>query len=213
MKIGLIADIHGDEAGLRRALDLLDGLGAERILCAGDLVERGSRGDAVIDLIRQRGIPCVKGNHEYIMLSKQESLEETGSPGGLGFRPLSDSSLAFIEALPDTQSFELGGKSILLAHATPWDDFTFVYPSSRPDLFRRIEWRAQCDVVILGHTHLPMKVKVRRTWIFNPGSIYVAGSQTAATLDLPEVSFTVYRLATGEPLAEVPSLEIDADGA
>ncbi len=88
MKIGLIADIHGDEAGLRRALDLLDGLGAERILCAGDLVERGSRGDAVIDLIRQRGIPCVKGNHEYIMLSKQESLEETGSPGGLGSRCL-----------------------------------------------------------------------------------------------------------------------------
>jgi Icc-related predicted phosphoesterase len=58
MNIGLIADIHADYDSLKIALDILEGKAADTILCAGDLVEKGPKGDAVADLIRQRNIPC-----------------------------------------------------------------------------------------------------------------------------------------------------------
>lgn len=44
VRIGLISDIHADYEGLQNALALLDRLGVDRILCAGDLVERGMGG-------------------------------------------------------------------------------------------------------------------------------------------------------------------------
>jgi len=210
MRIGLIADIHGDFGGLQRALEILDESKVDTILCAGDVVERGHEGDRVIALLRERAIPCVKGNHEYILLSKDKSMRETGSPGGLGFRQLTDESLAYIEALPDRLSLEVGGKTILLAHATPWDDFTFAFPTSRPKLFQRIAAAANSDIVILGHTHEPLVARVGATWIFNPGSIIPAGSQTCATLDLPDMVMTVVRLHNRAVVDNVPLLEIEA---
>ena len=52
MRIGLISDIHGDIDALNTALTLLKAQGAEKILCAGDLVEKGTEGDAVVRVIK-----------------------------------------------------------------------------------------------------------------------------------------------------------------
>ena len=41
MKASLIADIHSNLDGLQKALNLLDSLGVEQIIFAGDMVEKG----------------------------------------------------------------------------------------------------------------------------------------------------------------------------
>jgi putative phosphoesterase len=202
MRLGLISDIHADLDNLTAALALLDGMGVDAILCAGDLIERGQGGDAVIALIRTREIPCVKGNHEHIALYKQESLARTGRPDGLGYRPLRLESIDFIRSLPDTDRFDANGQTVLLAHATPWDDFSYVYPLSRPELFRRIAREADADVVILGHTHVPMLARVGATVIVNPGSVSAAGSCTCAVHSLPECDFEVYSIPDGARITE-----------
>jgi predicted phosphodiesterase len=74
MKIGLISDIHGDIDALRMALEHLHD--ADHILCAGDLVEKGSAGPAVVDLIRERSIPTVRGNHDEMIQGNQQWLIE-----------------------------------------------------------------------------------------------------------------------------------------
>ena len=65
MKIGIIADVHGDHSALKTALERLDTIHqVDHILCAGDLVGRGPEQEQVVELVRQRGIPTVKGNHD-----------------------------------------------------------------------------------------------------------------------------------------------------
>ena len=56
MKIGLIADIHGDLAGFRAALRLLEDKGVEHILCAGDIVDRGPDADTVVQLLQEHNV-------------------------------------------------------------------------------------------------------------------------------------------------------------
>jgi putative phosphoesterase len=201
MKVGLISDIHSDLDGLQKALGLLDSHGVEQIICAGDMVEKGQSGDGVITLIRERGIPCVKGNHEYIAVHKQGEMHKRGSAEGLRHQPLSDETIAFIESVPDKRLFDWAGKRLLMAHGTPWSDFVFLYPTSRRATFERVAREARADqaeIVVVGHTHIPMQALVDGVWIFNPGSVSAAGSRSCAVLTLPECAFEVLHTDTGE---------------
>ncbi len=67
-----IGDIHGRLDLLERAFDAIDQRadGAEqRIICLGDLVDRGAESRGVIEfLMRAKGVRCLKGNHEDLML-------------------------------------------------------------------------------------------------------------------------------------------------
>jgi len=64
MKLGLISDIHADYPSLVKALRIFKRVGVNKILCAGDLVEKGDNGNEVVALIHRLKIPCVLGNHD-----------------------------------------------------------------------------------------------------------------------------------------------------
>jgi predicted phosphodiesterase len=68
VKIGIFSDVHGHIEALNRTLKLLDSLQADHIICAGDLVEKGLEGDAVIEVMRERAIPCMKVEAKVIIL-------------------------------------------------------------------------------------------------------------------------------------------------
>jgi putative phosphoesterase len=194
MKIGVIADIHGDIEALKLALDLLDRQGAEQIICAGDLVGKGPHGEAVIDLILSRSITSVAGNHDVDL-----------EPG-----TYSEDTLSFLRALPQTISFSWESISVLLAHGTPWSDFVYLFPTSQQHVFKRVAREAQTDAVILGHTHVPLMACVQRTWIFNPGSVcgtFSSGTRTCGILKLPDCTFQVFDISTGNPV-EVSQVQI-----
>ena len=117
-RIGVISDIHADEAALTQALDLLTREKADSIICAGDLVEKGTDGDAVVALLRSHRIPCVRGNHDRDAVSNQQWLREnTDFPD----HPLllKDETLDFLQSLPLTLTASLDGVKLLLAHGTP----------------------------------------------------------------------------------------------
>lgn len=198
MKIGLISDIHADARALRLALDILQGQGVDRILCAGDLVDKGVEGDAVVALIRARQIPSVLGNHDYIAERNQHYLLR--NYGENHPMLLTEETLAYLDTLPDRLTYTLEDRRILVAHANPWSRDEYVFPYSKPALFKQVAQYAEADVVILGHTHEPMIALVDEVSIFNPGSVCGLnehGSATCATLTLPDLIFRVFDLRTG----------------
>ena len=79
MKIGIISDIHGNLAALRAALAVLDEAKCVKILCGGDIVGYGASPLECIELIRERRILSVRGNHDDLMLH-DEGREETLRP-------------------------------------------------------------------------------------------------------------------------------------
>jgi predicted phosphodiesterase len=68
-KLGFISDIHGNIDALEAVLAALDQDGCELILSLGDIVGYGGAPEQCVNLIRERQIPSVLGNHdEYATL-------------------------------------------------------------------------------------------------------------------------------------------------
>src|SRR5689334_8903920 len=103
MKIGLISDIHADLKSLRFALDILQGQGVDQIVCAGDLTDKGIDGDAVVNLIRQRNIPSVVGNHDWLAERNQHWLLQ--NYGASHPMLVTEETLQYLNTLPDTLSY------------------------------------------------------------------------------------------------------------
>jgi len=59
---GIIADIHANLEAFRAVLDELRSV--DRIICLGDVVGYGPEPGACIELMKERGIPAVAGNHD-----------------------------------------------------------------------------------------------------------------------------------------------------
>jgi putative phosphoesterase len=200
VKIGLISDIHADLTGLERALKFLNGRGVDQILCAGDLVEKGTDGDAVVKRIRQENIPCVMGNHDEMAYGNQQWMKEFGErdhPMMQG-RFLTDESLRFVRSLPRTLHFSFGDMSLLLAHGSPTSNSQYVFALASPPFHYRVVKNAGTDIVVLGHTHEAMWIKVGEQWIFNPGSTHSHEGNSCAILELPAIKYEVYNLETGQ---------------
>jgi putative phosphoesterase len=218
MRIGLIGDIHCDLSGLGLALDLLREKHVDPIVCMGDIVEKGDGpdADAVIELLTAYKIPCVQGNHDFDAAGNQRWLIENGDPQNPNYhrRILTQSSLGYVLHLPDILRFEWEGQRVLLAHGAPWSAQIYIYPNSPRDVYDRIAVEAQADVVILGHTHQPMRVELGDLLVINPGSVCghgdAPGSRTCGILSLPERTFEVYDLRTGGKI-DLPVTEIPRD--
>lgn len=201
MKIGLISDIHADLNLLKMALDILQGQGAEKILCAGDLVDKGLDGDAVVALIRERQIPCVMGNHDRGADWNVNSLLRHFGPDHPQI--LTKDTLDYLMRLEQMLTFEWLGKKIALAHGAPWSNWEYVYPNTAADTYKMILQEANADIVVLGHTHDPMQIKVGDAWVLNPGSVCdydIGGSETCALLTLPDCGYRVFDVKTGQPV-------------
>src|SRR5215468_9432315 len=74
MLIGAISDIHANLDALESALTLLHAQRVGMILCAGDLVDGGNQGDAVVTLVQKRLILSAKGNHDQAAHEQQNWL-------------------------------------------------------------------------------------------------------------------------------------------
>lgn len=69
MRIGLVADIHGNAFALDRVLEALDGEACDAIYCLGDLLAPGPWPVEVARTLRERSIPYVRGNTDEWLLA------------------------------------------------------------------------------------------------------------------------------------------------
>src|SRR5947209_14314773 len=177
MNLGLIADIHADIRSLEAVLRRLDELAVSRIYCAGDLVGYGSEPDAVAALLRDRAIPCVRGNHDRWALERRQVL------GIRGWKPavLRDDTWDFLHALPASDRRVWAGRVLAVHHGSPANDTEYVTPyRPLPASVERFWAAGDAQVLILGHTHIPMIDRGPCGTAINPGSVLgVPGVQTS----------------------------------
>ena len=68
-KIAVISDIHGNYPALKAVLDDIDSDGIEDVICLGDIVGYYCQVNECIDMLRERKIYSLLGNHDYYMIS------------------------------------------------------------------------------------------------------------------------------------------------
>ena len=193
VKIGLLSDLHCNVAGLRRALDILSD--CDEVVCAGDLMFQYRFSNELLATLDSAGIRSVLGNHDKsIVYAPHHPLRSSPS--------VEPRWLRYLGELPERLTLDRAGVRILVTHGAPWDahgaiDATYVYPHDRPRLERMAEVGA--DVVVLGHTHVPMAQRVKGVLVLNPGSAGIpqgpSGELTCATLDLATLRAEVHRFA------------------
>lgn len=182
MKLGLISDIHCNLAGLERALALLDD--CDEVLCAGDLMYQYRFSNELLRRLRERDVQAILGNHDKTILY---------SPGHpLRASPSIDpAELEYLAGLPTSLWLTRRGTRVAVFHGAPWDEERgprayYIYPQDAQALRRLAEVPA--DVIVLGHTHIPMEVRVGNRLVINAGSIGECrdgtGKLSLAVLDL-----------------------------
>jgi putative phosphoesterase len=159
MKIGIVSDIHCNERALRRALAILDG--CDELLCLGDSIYEYRFSNEVVRLLRDRGAHVILGNHEEGFFGPQGGRARAAAGIDLEL-------LDWLAARPHRARLDIGGKSLLLVHSTPWEPRgVYVYPHS--GLVERFA-EADADIVLYGHTHHQLVRRVGPVLVINPGS-------------------------------------------
>ncbi len=201
MKIGLISDVHGNFNSLLKALRIFKAVCVQKIVCAGDLVEKGDQGDEVVALIHRLNIPCVLGNHDEMAPGNQQWLKDNMdiTHPNVQKQILKPETLDIIEQFPRKLRYDWEGLRVLLCHGSPSSNVEYLMPNKNITYFAEHARKARADIILCGHTHRPMHLIVDDVHFINPGATCEGefiSSNTCAILTLPQKTVTLYHLDT-----------------
>ena len=153
LKYAIISDIHANPAALERVLADAERCGAEKVVCAGDVVGYGPDPVGAIRILRERGIPTVMGNHDAAVVGWRGTDDMIGSAREgteRHRRELGGDDLDWLRSLPYV--YETDGFAV--AHAN------FVNPHFMDYIHDRFEARDSMTsreerMLFVGHTHVP----------------------------------------------------------
>ncbi|MFN1835354.1 metallophosphoesterase family protein [Balneola sp. MJW-20] len=206
-KIALISDIHANYPALKAVLDKLEAYEPDFWLCLGDVVGYGPHPKKCIEVIRERGIQCVMGNHDAGVagrISWKHFREPNRSLIKKTRDMLSGEEIQWLRDLPLTlENPKLSCKAV---HASPVKPGRWTYLESAVKV-RDILQDSEFDYILGGHTHKPVMVADRigiveiergTKYYINPGSVGQPrdGDPRASCglLDLKEMTYQNFRL-------------------
>ncbi len=171
MRILLIADIHSNWPALSAIQERFDAC-----LFLGDVVDYATDPLPCIEWVRRHATAVVRGNHDHSVAQRV-----LVRPGGTfrrmaaamrprHFETLNDEQLTWLAQMPVTRHLTLGDHRFLLVHATPRDPMD-EYIGDAPEQWQQRLEHVNVDFVCVGHTHIPMHLKLDKTQIINPGSV------------------------------------------
>lgn len=178
MYIAFISDIHGNYFALKAAIKKIKELNVTKIYCLGDIVNYYYEPHKCIDLLIKNKILSIKGNHEKILFETYKEKRKLDFYSGFygnsiykNGKLLTKKHLKYLKSLRYQRRIIVNGKKILLAHGAPWKNDFYYYPNTKKKWINKIS-NYNYDFIILGHTHIPMKIKLKKNMmLLNPGSI------------------------------------------
>jgi diadenosine tetraphosphatase ApaH/serine/threonine PP2A family protein phosphatase len=145
--------VHGNLEALTAVLDDAAAVGAHSVLCLGDVVGYGADPVACVEVVGERAVAAVAGNHEHgaLGLMSLEWFNPVAKAAALWTRGrLDEDHGRYLRNLPITRAFE----EATLVHASPrrpedWD--YLVSPEDGFEVFGDFATR----LCFVGHSHRP----------------------------------------------------------
>jgi predicted phosphodiesterase len=192
MRLGVVADVHGNEVALRAVLDDAAGCRIDRWWVLGDLVLFGPRPAETLGLLRSLpGVEMLRGNTDrYVLTGEQPAPHATAADAagsadlveryglvaaGIGWTRgvlCQAGLLDTLTSLPGELRLDLpDGTRVLGVHASPGaDDGPGIKPGLDEDRLTRLFAGCAADIVIGGHTHRAADRTIGGIRALNPGS-------------------------------------------
>lgn len=153
MRLGVIADVHGNLPALETVMQRLSQEGVDQYLCAGDLVGYGPWPNECIELTAASGVVCVAGNHDLMAIGRLP-LERCGR--------LAESTLRWTTEVLEAKAREYLARlpletimgEVVVAHGSLGDPRRYAFADAAPEQLGVLERRhPAAGLLVLGHTH------------------------------------------------------------
>ena len=178
MRYALISDIHANLYALERVLARIDELAIDHIVCLGDVVGYNAKPNECADLIQERDIPCICGNHDAVACGLEEpwGFNPVALSAALWTREaLTEANNNWLKELPDTRVFD----DFVIVHGSPYDrDF---YMFTWEDVLPHMDYLQEVDrsLCFFGHTHSPGIFAADGVYTVDSDSQFVLGNGKA----------------------------------
>lgn len=156
MRWAIISDIHANLIGFEAFLDAVEWLHVDRVVCLGDIVGYNPWPNECVDIIREKSIVCVMGNHDRVAagLEEPDNFNAMAREAILWTRGvLTGANRTFLERLTDRQAIE---DLTILVHGSPRDPDEYILTTAiardnRDFMLQQLGAR----LAFFGHTHVP----------------------------------------------------------
>jgi putative phosphoesterase len=164
MRIGVLADLHGNLPAFEAVLDDLPAV--DRLVCAGDVVGYNPWPVECVDAVRERETPTVMGNHDRAVVRGSAVRFNAMAAAGVEYARdrLDEDRLSWLGALPDERTVAAG--RVRVVHGHPEDPNRYTYPDEfSPAML------GEADLLVTGHTHVQGYRAFDEGVVMNPGSV------------------------------------------
>ncbi|MEQ9619429.1 MAG: metallophosphoesterase family protein [Deltaproteobacteria bacterium] len=219
MKYAIISDIHANLESFQSVLEDIEASGAGRILCLGDIVGYGGDPNECVEIIRDRNITAIIGNHDAAACGISEPLDFNPVAREAVLwtrRELTDENSEFLRSLTAREIVD----DFMIVHGAISDPDKYIISSY--DAEDELNLFGERDLCFFGHTHTAVcfakaNSRIDRNtdeifelqsgvkYLINPGSV---GQPRDGD---PRASFLVYDGEKGE--AAFKRVEYDIKGA
>lgn len=170
MRLGILSDVHSNLPALEAVLADAAREGVAKFLSPGDHVGYNPYPNEVLDRLRSLDLETIRGNHDRATVSGET----------LGFHSIAAMAVewtrehlasrheGYLRSLPPKRTLTIDGRTIVLCHGSPDDEDEYLYPE---DVTAGHLERSGGDILLLGHTHVPMVRKFGQGLVINPGSV------------------------------------------
>lgn len=154
MKYAVISDLHANFEALTAVIESIDQRGVSQIVCLGDVVGYNGSPNECVDLIRERDIPTICGNHDAVACGLEDpwGFNPIALSAALWTREtLTPTNTQWLKELPDLRHFE----HFLAVHGaiTDRDCYLFTWEEVVPEL--ALLEKEGYSLCFFGHTHSP----------------------------------------------------------
>ncbi|WP_231459956.1 metallophosphoesterase [Pedobacter sp. Leaf132] len=160
MKIALFSDIHANLPAFEAMLRDMDSQKPDAVYCLGDLVGYHIYPNEIIDEIRRRGIPTLKGNHDEKVeniITTSESLNEAGRKHA--YHLIRDDNRAYLNTLPAhiRLEYKMNGEklNLVFAHGSTRKIDEYILIDTDEKYVLDLLEEADADFLFVGHSHKP----------------------------------------------------------
>ena len=179
MKVALIGDVHANLPALEAVLADAARRRVQAIWNTGDFVGYGAFPEEVVRRLRDAGAVSVIGNYDQKVLDfpqKKDGWQRKKTPAKFrafqwAYEQLCPDSREYLGSLPQQVRLAVAGRRILLTHGSPDSPTEHISPATPATRLAELARRAEADVVICGHSHLPFDRLVGGVLFINTGSV------------------------------------------
>jgi predicted phosphodiesterase len=228
MKIAAISDIHGNLPALQAVLADIDREGVDTTINCGDTLGGPLASARTADLLMQRGIPMVAGNHERQLLTLPP--ERLNASDACTASEITPAQRQWLASAPPVLWLR---DDVFVCHGTPDSDLHYwletvtsdfgqhgslgVRAASPAEVLQRLgtgEHSQRASLILCGHTHVPRVVTLaapvdsaragQPIVVVNPGSVGLQAYDDAHP--------HLHHIETGSPHARYALVRAHASG-